>query len=160
MKIIAHRGNLYGPNQETENTIEHAEKCFALGFDVELDVWYMENGQWFFGHDEPRTKIEWRWLHQNMGNLWLHVKNPRTAQMLCGRLYNFNAFAHEKDPFCLTSHGDLWFYPGTEIKYGPIDYYSIVACLPEIAPDWDLNHATHICTDYPVRYAEQYAEGK
>jgi hypothetical protein len=39
MKIIAHRGNLYGPDPETENTIEQAERCFAICFDVELDIW-------------------------------------------------------------------------------------------------------------------------
>ena len=42
MKVISHRGNLNGPNKQTENTIESIKTAINLGFDVEIDVWYID----------------------------------------------------------------------------------------------------------------------
>lgn len=50
MKIISHRGNLNGPNKQTENTIESIKLAINLGFDVEIDVWYIDNIL-YLGHD-------------------------------------------------------------------------------------------------------------
>ena len=38
MKLIAHRGNIDGPNPETENTPEQIVKCIDQGYDVEVDI--------------------------------------------------------------------------------------------------------------------------
>jgi len=67
---------------------------------------------------------------------------------------------HTDEPFVKVSDGSLWLYPGTPITDEMLSAPAIVACLPELAPDWDLTHATHICTDYPVKYAEKYGVGK
>ena len=40
MKLIAHRGNINGPNPETENTVNQIDKCIEEGYDVEIDLWY------------------------------------------------------------------------------------------------------------------------
>ena len=54
MILISHRGNLSGPSKE-ENHPEHIIKAAAAGFDVEVDVWVINN-DYFLGHDEPRYK--------------------------------------------------------------------------------------------------------
>ncbi len=43
IKIIAHRANLNGPDHETENTPASINKAIKLGFDVEVDIWYINN---------------------------------------------------------------------------------------------------------------------
>ena len=40
MKLIAHRGNIDGPNPERENSPEYIEEALKAGYDVEVDVWY------------------------------------------------------------------------------------------------------------------------
>jgi len=161
MKIIAHRGNLNGPDPARENTIEQAEKCFALGFDVELDAWHID-GNMFLGHDEPNTKIDPMWILRPNHKLWLHWKN---TDGLLWAMYGFefllnpifsNYFMHDNEPFVETTSGAYWLYPGTPITDDMLSAPAIVACLPELAPDWDTSQATHICTDYPIMYREKY----
>jgi len=50
MKIISHRGNLDGP-QEQDNVISELERV-SKDMLVEVDVWHMEHG-WYLGHDGP-----------------------------------------------------------------------------------------------------------
>ena len=57
MILIAHRGNISGPNPEMENRPEYVKKAIDLGYNVEVDVWY-ENNQLFLGHDGPQYKIK------------------------------------------------------------------------------------------------------
>lgn len=151
MKIIAHRGNLNGPEPATENTIEQAEKCFALGLDVELDIWCVD-GRFYLGHYEPQQPVFYPWLNDHARRLWLHCKNQEAAQ----ELPHLNCFLHDKDPEVFTTKGSIWLYPGTEIKTTFGRNKPVVACLPELAPDWDISQATHICTDYPIMYREKY----
>ena len=156
MKIIAHRGNLYGPNLETENTIEQAEKCFVFGFAVELDIWVWD-AAFYLGHSAPKTFVARRWILDNLHRVKLHAKNQEAAYELAEIV---DVFCHRNDPFVFTSRRNVWFYPGSEIQKQYNVGRQLIACLPELAPDWDLTHATHICTDYPVKYAEMYAKGK
>jgi len=53
MKIIAHRGNLTGPNPLRENSIDYIEEAISEGFDVEIDLW-VEDNQCHLGHDGPQ----------------------------------------------------------------------------------------------------------
>jgi len=163
MKIIAHRGNLYGPDPETENTQNQAQKCLDMGFDVELDLWYIKKtGGLMLGHDGPNmpTDVTWIWAKSPM--LWMHWKETDGIMWaiyglsVCLEPLFANHFMHEKEPFARTTSGAYWLYPGTPITDEMRSAPAIVACLPELAPDWDLTHATHICTDYPVKYAEKY----
>ena len=39
MKIISHRGNLYGPNPELENKPEYILAAIKCNFRVEIDLW-------------------------------------------------------------------------------------------------------------------------
>lgn len=47
MKIISHRGNLNGPSPKTENTPEQIDFALKKGFDVEIDLWKI-NDKFFF----------------------------------------------------------------------------------------------------------------
>ena len=38
MKLIAHRGNIVGPNPLEENKLEYIEAAIAGGYDAEIDV--------------------------------------------------------------------------------------------------------------------------
>ena len=63
MRIISHRGNLTGPDSERENTIEAIEKVLSLGYDVEIDVWYLANSFWL-GHDKPERRFDINKLYE------------------------------------------------------------------------------------------------
>jgi hypothetical protein len=49
MKFISHRGNLSGRNPESENSPSYINMALKLGYDVEVDVWYID-GKWYLGH--------------------------------------------------------------------------------------------------------------
>ena len=50
MRIICHRGNMYGPDINTENNPKQIDFCISKGYDVEIDLW-LEGGKYFLGHD-------------------------------------------------------------------------------------------------------------
>ena len=76
MKLIAHRGNLNGPNLGSENHPYHIEDCIDKGYDVEIDVWYLPQSEKFYlGHDRPDHEISWFWLAKHNASLWIHCKN-------------------------------------------------------------------------------------
>lgn len=160
MKIIAHRGNLYGPNPETENTVEQILKAINEGFEVEVDMWFHGHDRLMLGHDRPTTHIETGIFQMYAPHLWVHWK--RESGLLFGLvcLSEARQFMHDMEAKAKVSDGSIWLYPGTPITDEMRKAPAIVACLPELAPDWDLTHATYICTDYPVRYAEKYAASK
>ena len=113
MLKIAHRGNLYGPDPEKENTLEAIFHALSLGYDVEIDIWVI-GGILYFGHDEP-THIVDAFVLEKVGNHgWFHCKNLGALQFFkeCGNDYNF--FWHQEDDYTITSNGYIWTYPGKE----------------------------------------------
>ena len=73
MIYISHRGNLEGKNPERENHPIYIIEALSQGYDVEIDVWYVDRS-FFLGHDAPQYKVDTKFL-QN-ANLWCHAKNP------------------------------------------------------------------------------------
>ena len=71
MILIAHRGNVDGPEPERENSYEHINNALNRGFDVEIDVWYHENN-WYLGHDEPKYTFGWHWLKHRNYSGWVN----------------------------------------------------------------------------------------
>ena len=71
MILISHRGNITGPNQSLENSPYYIDKAIVAGFDVEIDVWVVED-QIMLGHDFPQFKVDLEWLKMRVENLWLH----------------------------------------------------------------------------------------
>ena len=56
MRLIAHRGLMYGPNKEIENHPDTIEEAWANDFDCEIDIWRCD-GKWFLGHDFPQYEV-------------------------------------------------------------------------------------------------------
>lgn len=146
MIIISHRGNLTGPNPETENTWGQIIKAMDAGFYVEVDVWGIKNQLWL-GHSEPKELIPIAYSHHR---LIYHCKNIHAAE-ICEEI-QAHYFMHEVDRRVLTSDGYLWTYTGFTVSK------SSIACLPEKDPDWDISKAGGICTDYPLKYRELYGK--
>lgn len=144
MRIIAHRANINGTNKDTENSIEQIELCISKGFDVEIDVWNINN-ELFLGHDSPTYRIPYNKLLSMSDNLWVHCKNIHALNVLC---QDFNAFGHDHDDYVLTSKNFIWVYPNKELCY------CCIAVMPELC-DYKKDQLTQcygICTDYPNEF--------
>ena len=147
MKIIAHRGNLNGPNPLTENDPKRITQCIEQGYDVEIDLRYdpITNVLWL-GHDEPQHKVTWYWLAGRQEHLWIHCKDVATLHEFATNTGGYNYFFHDKDDYTLTSMKYIWSYPGKSYT----DHTVVV--MPEREEmDWDKLRVTNcygVCTDY------------
>jgi len=148
MKLIAHRGNLEGPNPLKENNPEYIEKALSEGFDVEIDVQYNRYDENFYlGHDYPQYIVTRYWLAQNMDKFWIHCKNLDALSEFANT-GGFNYFWHQEDDFTLTSKKYIWTYPGK--PYAP----SSVIVMPEwnmdinSLSDLKVYNCFGICSDY------------
>jgi hypothetical protein len=104
--MIAHRGNLYGPDSELENDPQYVLEALAKGFDCEIDVHYVE-GAWYLGHDGPDFAIPESFL--TLPGLWIHCKNvPAVYQLQHTTAPVCNWFWHETDTMAITSKGFIW----------------------------------------------------
>ena len=69
---ISHRGNIFGRVKESENDPIYIQQALDKGFDVEVDVWYIDN-QFWLGHDKPQYQVKREFLQNR--KLWCHAKN-------------------------------------------------------------------------------------
>jgi len=150
MKIIAHRGNIDGPNPLTENQPETIDKAIELGFDVEIDIRYdMIDGQFYLGHDYPQYVVTPYWLAQRMDHLWIHCKNIDALYHFVTKTGGYNYFWHQTDNYTLTSKNYIWTYPGQSYTS------SSIIVMPELAIKQDdfnnliVYNCYGVCTDYP-----------
>lgn len=110
MKFIAHRGLMNGPDTVLENHPDQIDLAIEEGFDVEIDVWYI-NGKLLLGHDTPSYKINLNFLQRPA--VWAHAKNlDALAYMLDNQVH---CFWHENDQRTLTSQGWVWTYPNKQV---------------------------------------------
>jgi hypothetical protein len=138
--FISHRGNITGPNSNTENTPEAIEFAISMGYDCEIDVWYVDDVL-YLGHDfhqnSSKEKIDKQFFSDHFNKLWIHCKN---------------CFFHDEDRCTLTSKGYLWTYPGCLLTSKSI-------C---VLPEWGFDRkpnildACGICSDYIERYENEY----
>jgi glycerophosphoryl diester phosphodiesterase len=143
MVIIAHRGNVSGPAScFQENTVKHIEVALALGFDVELDVWFT-SGRFYLGHDEPNCHEEVDISFLKNERFWVHCKNVMGMVRLNGT--KIHRFFHNTDDVVLTSQGYLWTFPGKPV------FSSSIAVMPETT-NQDISKAFGICTDRALEY--------
>ena len=149
MKIIAHRANINGPKSLNENKISGIEKCIDMGFDIEVDIRFLD-GKLYLGHDNPEEIITKKELKIFQNSLWIHCKNLRAISFFKQIEEDFNYFWHDKDSYTLTSKGHIWAYPGEELSS------ECICVMPEL--DFPLDQIKHlknkkiagICTDYPI----------
>jgi len=144
MKLIAHRGNTNGRFESYENEPNYIDTAIKKGFDVEIDVWYVNN-QIYLGHDKPEYGINFRWLRDRLNKLWIHCKNIEAVLFFKECEYDFNYFWHENDTITLTSHNFIWVYPNKQsIK-------NSISVLPELNES-DTDNCIGICSDYIIKY--------
>lgn len=139
--LIAHRGNIDGPNPARENEPSYILEALANHFQCEVDVryypTYWENTKgdkmtwgWYLGHDEGQYRIPEEFLH--LPNLWLHLKNIESVEKMTTEteLKKLNYFWHEQDRVAITSKGFIWTCDHTVCPSG----YSLrhVLMLPDI----------------------------
>ncbi len=62
MIYIAHRGNISGINEKLENTTEYIKAAIKKGYKVEIDLWVIDRGRIFLGHDKPQYEIDDDWF--------------------------------------------------------------------------------------------------
>lgn len=128
MKLIAHRGNINGPNPSKENHPEYIEAAIADGYDVEIDLRYEKVTETLWlGHDEPKYQVTNWWLAKRCSNLWIHCKSLDTLHEMSVNTYRYNYFWHQEDDYTLTSKNFIWTYPGKEYKSK-----SVI-----VMPEWD-----------------------
>ena len=149
MIIISHRGNIDGVDPIRENSPEYIDEALSAGYDVEIDL-RMDNGDYYLGHDRPQYKITQEWLHLRHANLWVHAKDFESCIALSNELHFCKWFAHNKDPYCLTSCGYIWLHDDsvTSTKDCVVPLLSKV----EVVDQSDIiieDRAHAICTDYP-----------
>lgn len=150
MKVIAHRGNLNGPDPENENKYSSIQSCLDLGFDVEIDIWSID-GQLYLGHDKPQYAIDKSSVASVGLNGWFHCKNLGALEYFKDNLNSLNYFWHQSDDYTITSNGYFWTYPGKLIGE-----QSIIV-LPEIIEGSEVvkmlaANPYGVCTDYPKQY--------
>ncbi len=145
---ISHRGNLEGPRQEKENHPDYIDDALLAGFEVEVDVWYLEDKFWL-GHDAPQYQVKQSWLLNQ--KFWHHAKNMEALFQLNSMKPNhqINCFYHQVDDCTLTSQGYIWTFP----RKLALSNQS-VAVMPERVPEWNLNGAYAVCTDHPREYRQ------
>lgn len=143
MIYISHRGNLYGPDKELENTRESIQRAIENGFHCEIDIWFFQETNCFYlGHDFPVHHIELGFLRQIKEFLWVHCKN---IDALIALKDEFNCFIHDKDPYTITSKGVVWGNINSKMTK------ETVCVMPELGNNLSFN-AFAICTDYPFHF--------
>lgn len=140
MILISHRGNIDGPNEVRENSPYYIMEALTMGFDVEIDVWFVD-GEFWLGHDSPQYKTDYKFLMNE--RFWCHAKNLDALMEM--KKYAIHYFWHETDTVTLTSKNYIWAYPGKQPIKGSI------ACMPELENDLVIE-CKGICSDYIKLY--------
>jgi hypothetical protein len=140
MILISHRGNINGRNHERENSIDYVENALKMGYDVEVDVWFIDN-KFYLGHDKPLYEVDVLFLTNQ--KLWCHAKNLDV--LLKMKYHNINYFWHENDEFTLTSKNYIWSYPRKE------SCENTIVVMPEMF-ETKINKCLGICSDFIENY--------
>lgn len=138
MKYISHRGNLIGPDPLLENEPGYIQDAMDAGFDVEIDVWFLD-GKFMLGHDEPIYDIGVEFLLND--RLWCHAKNPQALEAMLKA--GVHCFWHENDERTLTSRGYVWTYPHKAL----VDRSVVVILDKELNYEY-VARADAVCGDY------------
>ena len=150
MILISHRGNINRVIPERENDPKYIIEAISNGFEVEIDVWFV-NDKFKLGHDKPQYDFPHELLEHQASKLWLHCKNLEAVSqfnILDSTGTYLNYFWHQKDDVTLTSKGWIWAYPGKQPIKGSI------AVMPELNND-DLTQCAGICSNNIIKYKNE-----
>lgn len=140
MFLIAHRGNINGPELDNENKPDYIINAVRQGYDVELDVWW-EAGSFYLGHNKPKYPVDSAFLYNE--GLWCHAKNLDALERML-RL-NVHCFWQDKDDYALTSKGYIFTHSGITTETDK----SIIVSLDG---DLSLDRSAGVCSDYIFKY--------
>lgn len=150
MKIISHRGNLFGPDPKIENSNDAILKCLSLGLDIEVDLWF-KNQKFYLGHDEPKYELDHNFFLSE--KIWFHLKNLEALEEI-QKINVTNFFWHQNDKCTITSSGFYWLYPKNYINSE-----KAIFVLPELDSD-NLRYSNYlcygICTDFAISLKEKF----
>lgn len=144
MILISHRGNVTKKIPELENHPTYIDNALNDGFDVEIDVWLI-NDVIYLGHDSGDYKVELDFFQERKKNLWVHCKNIESLIYFNSIDIDINYFWHENDTVTLTSKNYIWAFPGKQPISGSI------AVMPEIYND-EIVNCLGVCSDYIINY--------
>jgi len=142
MMLIAHRGNIDGPNPDKENNPSYITDAIKAGYQVEIDVWYVDKC-WYLGHDGPQYQVKYDFLISNKH--WLHAKNGDAFYHLLQDC-ECNVFWHTDEDWILTSKQYIWTQPNKFL------YKNSICVMPELGYCGDINACLGICSDFVKRY--------
>jgi hypothetical protein len=155
MKIISHRGNIKGPNPEDENKQWYIDAAIEMGYDVEVDVWYVDD-EFYLGHDGPEYQIDLSWLVQRSDVLWIHCKNLDAAHALIMFDAGLRCFCSISDPFCFITEGYLWL---NDVDVEPTNNCVVpLLNIDDLKSYKFMGKPWGICTDHPYRAREISSE--
>ena len=142
MILISYRGNIDGPNLERENTKSYIDECIDTGYEVEIDVWMIED-KLFLGHDEPTNPVTLQWLQDRSEKLWIHCKNFNSLQFLLGH-NELRVFFHENEKYTIMSNGLIWAHELNETNQRCI----IPLLTEKDLISWNPVSVFGVCSDY------------
>lgn len=142
MLIISHRGNLNGPNKNSENGPEYIKNAIAKGFNVEIDIWVLNN-KIYLGHDGPQYLVDLSYIVSISKHSWFHCKNINALLFFINDFPDFRFFWHQNDDYTLTSNNFIWTYPNKNT--------SIKSIVVDLEANNVYNDVYGICTDYPIK---------
>ncbi len=153
VRIISHRGNLFRPEPEYENTVENIED---LDFycPIEIDVWYID-GKYLLGHDRPNPneEVSLEWLEDH--DLYVHAKNKECFEVLSGNP-EVRVFSHDEEESTVVSDGTIWCHSKFPVisERNVLTYLGgVTSFLHEFGED-TLDKIFGVCTDYPYSFLE------
>lgn len=146
MYLIAHRGNITGPNRGAENSPSLISSVLeTTDYDCQIDLRII-NGKLFLGHDSADYKVGLDFLLFHKERLWIHCKNLDALTFFRTKVHEqgLNYFWHDKDQCTITSRGFLWFYPSKKV------YPAGINLLPELngIEFSRLERTEGVCSDY------------
>ena len=147
MRLISHRGNVSGRNPERENYPDYIVEALGLGYDVEIDIWYV-NDRYYFGHDNPTYEVGKGFINDVKNRSWFHCKNEAALSKLGDDFDQINFFWHDRDKYTITSMGYIWSFPGEKMVKNSIMLF------PENYPknEDQILLSSGICSDYVANY--------
>jgi hypothetical protein len=141
--VIAHRGNLFGPNPVYENRPEYIDFAIKEGFVAEVDLRANNSGMLFLGHDKGQYDTNLNWLLERSKHLIVHCKDLPALQEV-SRYTSIHYFYHENDPYTITSQGFIWAHPDVEVPKAT----KVIAVNTNGTFNIDYYKVYGVCTDY------------
>ena len=138
MILIAHRGNVYGPQSTSENHPDYVTRALDLGYDAEVDVWVRDGVLWL-GHDHSEHRVNESLLMNP--HVWCHAKHLDALDTLL--TMGAHCFYHQDDRFTLTSQKYIWTYPGFLTTQRSVAV--LTGCAPQFLPERPCHG---VCSDY------------